>query len=341
MMKNIYPDFGKGCYVDSTPLPNEIKGHPLNALSRHGTESPSNQTRLVLILDKATGRVVWYMPIPGNVNDINTLDKAIADVKATLDISLESFVLDAGYVSKDLIAKMYTDKGKSYIGRMPNRRGFHYREIFEEIKKDINNFNEYEFVREGHMYFGKKIKKDFFGYTINAYAYIDKTNAMISITKKMINDTNSIQELDESERFFKEYEGGYFVLLSNIDLSPIELLNKYFGRTEIENVFKTSKEYLNTLPLCKWTYETIMGKLLNDIICTNFYLDIRQMVNKDKLSVTEVISTLKSLMCIRNREGEIIVETPNKKTKKYYEYLNESIVPASVKVDKFRASLFM
>lgn len=341
LMRQIYPDFGKGCYVDSTPLPNEIKEHPLNALSRHGTEAPANQTRLVLILDRATGRVVWYMPIPGNINDINTLNKAIADVDATLDISLESFVLDAGYVSKELIAKMCTENGKSFIGRMPNRSGFHYREMFEEIKKDLSNFNEYSFVREGHAYFGKKITRDFFGYSINAYLYIDRTNAMSSITTKMINETDSLQGLDEDDRFFKEYEGGYFVLLSNIDLTPRELLNKYFGRTKIENVFKTSKEYLKLLPLCKWTKQTIMGKLLNDIICTNFYLDIRQMVNKDNLSVTEVISKLQSLMCICNREGEIIVETPNKKTKKYYEYLDEGIVPASVKVDTFRARLFV
>ena len=51
-MRRRYPDFGTGCYVDSTPLPNDIADNPLNALCSHGVASTSIQTRLVLVLDE-------------------------------------------------------------------------------------------------------------------------------------------------------------------------------------------------------------------------------------------------------------------------------------------------
>ena len=54
-MRKKVPDFGNGCYVDSTPLPNDIVDNPFNALCCHDVSSSSNQTRLVLVLDEKTG----------------------------------------------------------------------------------------------------------------------------------------------------------------------------------------------------------------------------------------------------------------------------------------------
>ena len=218
-MRTIYPDFGKGCYVDSTPLPNEIKNNPLNALCRHGKEGAVNQTRLVFILDKGTGRIVWYIPIPGNINDINTLKNVTADVSASLNITIDSFVLDAGYISKDLIASMCSEKGKDFIGRMPNRKGFHYSTLFtQQVRPYITKFNNYQFFRARHTYFGKKIREKFFGYDLNAYVYVDKENAANYNKEYHIIHPELIQKMDESQLSWIAYRGGYFVLLSNLML---------------------------------------------------------------------------------------------------------------------------
>ena len=48
-----------------------------------------------------------------------------------------------------------------------------------------------------------------------------------------------------------DVKNGYFVLVSNIDSTPAETLDRYFGRMDIEWFFKTSKEYLSLLPLSK------------------------------------------------------------------------------------------
>ena len=111
-MQDRNPSFGKGCYVDSTPLPNDIDDNPFNALCCHGVSSSEIMTRLVLVLDEASGLPVWYDIIPGNVLDINTVMIVVNDVADSLGIEIESLVLDAGYVSKDLVEAFHigTDK---------------------------------------------------------------------------------------------------------------------------------------------------------------------------------------------------------------------------------------
>lgn len=63
-MLGIYPEFGKGCYADSTPLPNDAKDNPFNALCSHGVGHVAVQTRLVLVLDEVSGLPVWLTLIP-------------------------------------------------------------------------------------------------------------------------------------------------------------------------------------------------------------------------------------------------------------------------------------
>ena len=247
------PDFGKGCYVDSTPLPNDIDNNPFNALCCHGVAASEVMTRLILVLDERTGLPVWYDIIPGNILDINTVMTIVNDVADTLKIEIDSLVLDAGYVSKELVDAFHIGTEKTIIGRMPARRG-------------------------------------------------------------------------------------YLVLLSNIDSSPKELLSDYFGRTDIEVVFKTAKEYLDLLPLSKWTDTTVRGKILHDIINTTTLLLLRKCMKQSGLSTSEIIGRCQSLMCSRKQDGTITIETPNKQVKEYYK-LFKLTIPAHVKEDDYRKTI--
>ena len=89
-------------------------------------------------------------------------------------------------------------------------------------------------------------------------------------------------KLKEKNR--KEFAGGFFVLLmpitsENEKLTPKDALNKYLKRTDIETFFKTAKNYVSLLPICKECPETILGKIFNDTIATIFRMMIR-----DKMS---------------------------------------------------------
>ena len=89
--------------------------------------------------------------------------------------------------------------------------------------------------------------------------------------------------------------------MSNRELPPNELLDEYFGRTEIEGVFKTAKTYLDLLPLRKWTDQTVRGKILSDIINTIVVLSLRKHLAEAGISLTELFGKTQSLMCMRDK----------------------------------------
>ena len=333
MMRKKHPNFGNGCYVDSTPLPNDICDNPFNALCCHGVSSSEVMTRLILVLDEASGLPVWYDIIPGNVLDISTVMTVINDVADSLAIEIDSLVLDAGYVSKELVGAFHVGTDKTIIGRMPARRGFPYKELYWEVK-DLIGKGKYSFVRNHHAYFGKRKEITLFGQSEYAYIYVDQYNALKRYSDYLIRHEEEYQLLKDKDKDWFTVKYGYFVLVSNIETTPVQLLSEYFSRVDIETVFKTSKEYLDILPLSKWTVQTVRGKILHDIISTIVLLMLRKSVDHAGISISELLGKIQSLMCFRNNSGLVTVETPCRQVKDYYQLLATD-VPAHVKIDAF------
>lgn len=333
MMQKKIPSFGKGCYVDSTPLPNDIDGNPFNALCCHGVASSEVMTRLILVLDEESGLPVWYDIIPGNVLDISTIMKIVNDVADSLGIEIESLVLDAGYVSQELIEVFHIGTDKTIIGRMPARKGYPFKTLYWEVKGLIGR-GKYDFIRKNHTYFGYRKEIGLFGHREYAYVYVDKYNALKRYSDYLIEHEEEYAVMKDKDKDWYTVKYGYFVLISNIEATPAQLLSEYFGRTEIETVFKTSKEYLDLLPLSKWTDITVRGKILNDVIGTIALLMLRKAIGSSGVSTSEIFGKTQSLMCFRNKGGLVTVETPNRKTKEYYKILGVQ-VPAHVKTGEF------
>lgn len=99
----------------------------------------------------------------------------------------------------------------------------------------------------------------------------------------------------------------------------IKDLQKENGRTEIEKVFKTAKEYLELLPLNKWTNDTVRGKILNDIIGTIIVLLMRKELRDSKKSIPDMIGATQSLMCVRDDDYNVTIDTANKQTRETFE----------------------
>lgn len=336
-MQKADPSFGKGCYVDSTALPNSIVDNPFNALCCHGVGSSEIMIRLVLVIDEKSGLPVWFDIIPGNVLDISTVMKVVNDVADSLGIEIDSLVLDAGYVSESLVNAFHIGTDKTVIGRMPARRGYPHRQLYIEVK-DLLGKGKYAFVRKGHTYFGKRKRIDLFGQPIYAYVYVDKSNAVQRFADYLLKHQEEYDAMKLTEKDWMTVKFGYFVLVSNIDATPAELLTMYFGRTEIEKVFKTSKEYLDLLPLSKWSDLTVRGKLLHDVIDTTIYLMLQKQIAQTGISMSELFGKCQSLMC-RSHNGQVHVETPNKQVKQYYKFLDLS-VPAHIKLDAYMKTIY-
>jgi len=333
-MRKENPAFGNGCYVDSTPLPNDIDDNPFDALCCHGVSSSMVQMRLVLVLDEQTGLPVWYDIIPGNIHDLSTIMNVLNDVGDSLGIIIDSLVLDAGYSSKELLGAFHIGTDKTIIVRMPARKGYPFKTLYCQVKGMIGR-GKYSFVRKKHAYFGYRKKIDLFGHPIYAYIYVDQHNALQRFRDYLLEHEEEYNSMKDKDKDWYTVKFGYFVLLSNLEMTPAELLSAYFERTEIETIFKTSKEYLDLLPLKKWTDQTVRGKILHDIINTIVLLELRKKFLPRGISINEISGRIQSLMCHRDNNGRVSVETPNKKTKEYYKLIGIEI-PSMVRVEQFK-----
>ena len=325
------PSFGTCCYVDSTPLPNGLADNPLNAFSSHGVGAAALQSRLVLVLDDATGIPVWYGVIPGNVVDVSTLARVREDVEATLGVTVSSAVLDAGYVTRELVGGEMR-----YLARMPARRGYPFKSMWHRVKPQVNR-GKYLFVRGGHAYFGRHFVRSVLGARTHLYVYVDKDRALSCLRQTMAERPGEYEAMLERDKDWEGARGGFFVLMSNMDeMAPASALDAYFSRMEVEQVFKTAKDHLRLLPIAKWTETAMRGKVLHDVICTVATLQVRKAVADAGRcwSPTDLWGKSSSLMCFRNGPA-LVLETPNRQCRQRFEGLGFK-VPAKVDVASYR-----
>ncbi len=149
---------------------------------------------------------------------------------------------------------------------------------------------KYKFVRKRHACSGVCRRIRLFEQDIYANVYVDQYNALKRFSDYLTEHEEEYEALQARKRDLMTVKDGYFVLLSNTETTPREMLWLYFGRTDIEVVFKTGKEYLELLPLSKWTEATVRGKILDDIV---------SMIAPCTLSVSEVLGKCQSPMCFR------------------------------------------
>lgn len=298
------------------------------------------QARLAVCLDSASGLPVWYSLFSGNIQDMSTLMDEIDDAETSVGVSIDDLVLDAGYITKELItAYNADDRFVSFTGRMPARKGFPFRTLYHRCGGSIHQA-KYFFDRNGHTYFGRRFEDVLFGKRVYLYVYIDRDRALSLGRSYRQNNRDEYEAMSDKEKNWMEVKNGYFVLVSNIDSTPAETLERYFGRMDIESFFKTSKEYLSLLPLSKWTRETIEGKLLNDMISTIVYLKIRKALSGTGLSMSKLFGRASSLMCTRKKDGTVIVEEANRQVKEIFKAAGIRI-PSSLDLEEFEESFLL
>ena len=335
-MRQKEPGFGRGCYVDSTPLPNSITDLPTNRMCSHGVDSGGIQTRLVLVLDIRTGYPVWFDVIPGNVLDLSTIMNIKDKVSGLIDVHIDDMVLDAGYVCKDVISAYNLDDNpdKELIAWMPAKKGYGHEGLFSDTHRLFSNA-KYGFVRQDHTYFGVRKEVTIFGKREYAYVYVDHENASAHYRDYLYRHADEYEGMSMKEKNHVRYRGGFFVLVSNIDTTPERLLDRYYGRTEIETALNCGKEYLGMLPLNKHRESTVNGKLMQDMISLIVYLRIRKVTVPTGRSVSDHIYDLQSLDCYLSGRNGLVVNPGNRQAKAAYRLFNSKI-PSKVDLDEYR-----
>lgn len=172
------------------------------------------------------------------------------------------------------------------------------------------------------------------------YVYIDRDRALSLGRSYRQENREEYEKLSNKEKNWMDVKNGYFVLVSNIESTPADTLDRYFGRMDIESFFKTSKEYFSLLPLSKWTIETINGKLLNNIMVTIVYLKIRKALSGTGLTMTKLFGRASSLMCTKKKDGTVIIEEANRQTKEIFKTAGIKI-PSSLSLEEFETEYHM
>jgi hypothetical protein len=95
-----------GVLIDSAGLPNDVK-FPLAAANTHNGVT-SNETRLLLVVDKRTGMPLFFRFNAGNIVDVTTLRSTIAELGA-FGLEVGYAIVDAGYYSENNIRSLYGD----------------------------------------------------------------------------------------------------------------------------------------------------------------------------------------------------------------------------------------
>jgi hypothetical protein len=325
------PDFGSCCYVDSTPLPNDVANNPFNALSRHGTGASETQARLALVLDAGRGRPTWYTLVPGNLLDVSTLKGLREDCLATLGVKVDQATLDAGYVSKELVTGEMR-----YLARMPGKRGYPTaRSLWARTRSQADR-GKYQIVHGGHTYFGRHFAQDVFGAGTHLYVYVDKDNALNHLHDLLAEDREAYDAMPGRDKDWEGVRGGFFVLISNMEMTAQEALDEYFCRTETEAFFKTCKDCLDLLPLAKWSETNVRGKVLHDVMCSEALLDVRRAIADAGAcwSPKELFGKASSVMCFRDGD-DLVLETPNRQAREWPAALGFEM-PARVNIPKYR-----
>ena len=96
LFKNANRTENAGILIDSTGLPNSIH-FPLTAVSNHNG-TISNEVRLIYVTQQETGMPIYFRYCPGNVIDVTTLKRTLAELKES-GINTKFALLDAGYYS--------------------------------------------------------------------------------------------------------------------------------------------------------------------------------------------------------------------------------------------------
>ena len=347
-MRKTIPEFGRACYADSTPLPGEAENNPFNALSSHGTDGAVIQARLILILDIQTNIPVWFEIIPANVLDKSTIISITKDVKATLDVDIEIYDLDAGYARKELFELFNRDNNTYHdndgimrehtvLVRMPATNGYPRDDLYIRCKPNFYN-GRYSFDYEHHTFFGERVQIDLFEYPEYAFVFIDKTQAESLLRGWREQHLAEWEALSGSAQDWYQVKDGFFILIGNKDQSPKSALVEYRGRASIEGFFRDGKTYLKILPLAKWNKQTVTGKVLHDIMETIFYRAYRRRVASVNMSMSGLIVCMDSWECFKSTNELLEVKTPKAQVREAVEKLGYA-VPGHIDLLSFKRQI--
>ena len=228
--------------VDSTGLPNSSR-MPLTAISNHNGEV-SEECRLTYVLEQSTGLPVYLRVAAGNVVDVTTLERTFAELEVA-GLPASWAVLDAGYWSAGNVRAM-DEAGIKFLTRPgPNVRA--YRDVVAERLTTVREADKLVAHGGRHVYVDRSEAELVPG--VRGWLYLCVDMQTRSQEQHRLFARAGRRGLSAGEVHGRMGRMGVFVLASTADIAAPDVLDAYYARQRIEQVFDVGKNYASLLPL--------------------------------------------------------------------------------------------
>jgi hypothetical protein len=305
-------DIDDGILIDSSGLPNTIR-FPLTAVSNHNGVI-SEEVRLIYVVQQRTGMPLFFRYVAGNVIDVSTITRTIAELKAN-GINTKFAILDAGYYT-GANADALIDAGVSFMARMKSNFKVYQRAIknhiqtLESKENAVLYNNRLVYIKCIPCRIGKKEDKP-------AYAYLCKDMAMRHEQEKKLIQRAGDESLSGADIFEDLQKQGVFVLITTRKVSKDKLLPLYYMRDQVEKVFELCKQNGKILPVNVENENTFRGHLMMNFMAVAILKLMSQKLLKTSLTIESMLMILHEQHALVYEE-EFITTEPVKKMNEAY-----------------------
>jgi hypothetical protein len=317
-----------GVLIDSTGMPNDIH-FPITAVNTHNGVT-SNESRLLLVVDRKSGMPLFFRYNAGNIVDVTTLRSTFAELDA-FGVEINYAIVDAGYDSENNIRNLYgdDDEGKAipFLTRIGSNLKL-YKQLVSEHADDLSQA-EYMLMQRGRLLSVKRVEIDLFNHKAYAYVALDHARREEEIYKYAKTALNE-KDVSHGEMNSAMKAKGLFVLISSEKIETKDLMPLYYTRQAIEQVFDISKNYAELLPLRVHNEDTFRGHLMLSFVATVVFLSVNQLL-KDTLFNAEAAFLILSNQKCKVFDDRVLPKEANKKMNDIYKKLKISS-PVSVAI---------
>ena len=276
-----------GILIDSSGLPNSVH-FPLTAVNNHNGVI-SEELRLIYVVQQHTGMPLFFRYVAGNVIDVSTITRTIAELKAN-GINTKFAILDAGYYTVKN-ADALLDAGVSFMARMKSNFS-----VYRDAGKDhLNGLvakenaviynNRLVYIKCISCMIGQKEDRP-------AYAYLCKDMTMHNEGQKHAIERAADENLSGADIFDDLQKQGVFVLITTRKVATDKLLPLYYMGDQVEKIFELCKQGAKILPINVENESTLRGHLMMTFIAAATLKMMSDKLKKTSLTTESMFMSL-------------------------------------------------
>ena len=305
-----------GVLIDSSGLPNAIR-FPITAVNNHNGVI-SEEIRLIYVVQQHTGMPLFFRYVAGNVVDVSTIARTIAELKAN-GVDTKFAILDAGYYT-GANADVLLDARVSFVARMKsNFRVYQnavkkYLGILESKENAVLYNNRLVYIKCVPCKIGQKENRP-------AYAYLCKDMTMHNEEQKHTITRAYDESLSGADIFDDLQKKGVFVLIATRKIAKEKLLPLYYMRDQIEKIFELCKQSGKILPINVENEDTFRGHLMMTFMAAAVLKMMSDKLKDTSLTTESMFMNLHEQHAVVYDE-EFITTEPTKKMNDAYRFFN-------------------